>query len=84
MPAKYNLLPKTTFSNAADLESVIALLLVHSKISRTQYVSILQLCVNSYPATLEIEQRMPKQVLYLTLNHQKYTINNRAKICIKV
>lgn len=80
MPTKYNLLPKTTFSNPMELDSVAALLLTHAKITRTQYAAIMQLCAGGYPVTLEIDQRMMKQMLYISKNGVQYQLNNRAKL----
>ena len=80
MPVKYTLLPGTTFSNPNQLDSVICLLLTHGKITRTQYATIHKICANSYPVTLEIAQRMPKQMLYITKNGEQCQINNRSKI----
>ena len=80
MPAKYNLLPLTTFSNQNQLDSITALLLTHGKITRTQYAAIMAFCAGQYPVTLEIDQRMAKQMLYINKNGEKYQLNNRSKI----
>lgn len=80
MPAKYNLLSKTTFPNVAALDSVLCLLSTHGKITRTQYVELHKLAAISYPATIEIDQRMAKGVLYVCVNGTNYQINNRAKL----
>ena len=80
MPAKYNLLPGATFLAPTQLDTALSLLLTHGKLTRTQYATIHQICANSYPVTLEIAQRMPKQMLYMTKNGEEYQINNRSKI----
>ena len=80
MPAKYNLLPTTIFNTPLELETITALLLAHAKITRTQYFTILQLCANSYPVKLTIDQRMAKQMLYIVKNDAVYQLNNRSKI----
>lgn len=80
MPAKYNLLPLTTFNSQNELDSITALLLTHAKITRTQYSAIMAFCAGAYPCALEIDQRMPKQMLYITKNGEKYQLNNRSKI----
>jgi hypothetical protein len=80
MPAKYNLLPLTTFANQTQLDSIISLLLTHAKITRTQYSAIMAFCAGAYPCALEIDQRMAKQMLYINRNGEKYQLNNRSKI----
>lgn len=80
MPAKYTLLPLATFAGQNQLDSVLALLLTHAKITRTQYSAIMAFCAGAYPCALQIEQRMPKQMLYITRNSEKYQLNNRSKI----
>ena len=80
MPAKYTLLQKTTFDNATALDSVLCLLLTHAKITRTQYVELHKLAAISYPCTLELSQRMPKQMLYISVNGAQYQLNNRSKL----
>jgi hypothetical protein len=80
MPAKYNLLPLTTFANQNQLDSITALLLTHAKITRTQYAAIMAFCAGQYPCSLEIDQRMPKQMLYINRNGAAYQLNNRSKI----
>jgi hypothetical protein len=80
MPAKYNLLPLTTFNNVITLDSVLCLLCTHGKITRTQYVGLHKLAATSYPCALEIDQRMAKQMLYISINGNKYQLNNRAKL----
>jgi hypothetical protein len=80
MPAKYNLLPLTTFADQNQLDSITALLLTHGKITRTQYSAIMALCAGGYPVDLEIAQRMAKQMLYIVKNGQAYQLNNRSKI----
>ena len=82
MPAKYNLLQKTTFPDASALDSVLCLLLTHAKITRTQYVELHKLAAIYYPATLEISQRMPRQMLYISINGASYQLNNRAKLSL--
>lgn len=80
MPAKYNLVPLTTFENAQALDSALCLLSTHGKITRTQYVELHKLAAISYPATIEISQRMPKQTLYISINNAQYQLNNRSKL----
>ena len=80
MPAKYNLLPLTTFANPNELDSITALLLTHGKITRTQYSAIMAFCAGAYPCALEINQRMPKQMLYINRNGVAYQLNNRSKM----
>lgn len=80
MPSKYILLPGATFTDPNSLDSVLCLLLTHGKITKTQYATIHKICANSYPVTLEIAQRMPKQMLYITKNGEQYQLNNRAKL----
>lgn len=80
MPAKYNLLPLTTFNSQNELDSIAALLLTHGKITRTQYAAILALCAGAYPVNLAIAQRMAKQALYINKNNAAYKLNNRSKI----
>jgi hypothetical protein len=80
MPSKYNLLPLTTFADQTQLDSVISLLLTHAKITRTQRAALMAFCAGHYPVSLKIDQRMPKQVLYITRNGENYRFNNRSKI----
>lgn len=80
MPAKYTLLPLTTFVDQNQLDSIAALLLTHGKITRTQYSAIMALCAGAYPVSLEISQRMAKQMLYINKNGAAYQLNNRSKI----
>lgn len=80
MPAKYNLIPAAIFDNAAALDSVLALLLTHGKITRTQYVGLHKLAAVNYPCKIEIDQRMAKQMLYVSINGGAYQLNNRAKV----
>lgn len=80
MPAKYNLIPLTTFNTQNELDSITALLLTHAKITRTQYAAIMAFCAGAYPCALEIDQRMAKQMLYINRNGEKYQLNNRSKI----
>jgi len=84
MPQKYTLIPKTTFPSFKELEMPLALLIHHQKITKSQYAGIISLCSGAYPCELSIEQRTPKELIYICVNGQNYTINNRAKICIKV
>lgn len=80
MPAKYKLLPLTTFNSQDELDSIAALLLTHGKITRTQYAAIMAFCAGAYPVTLAIAQRMAKQLLYINKNGAAYKLNNRSKI----
>ena len=80
MPAKYTLLEKTLFNSAADLDLVLCSLLTHAKVTRTQYIELHKLAAMNYPATLEIDQRMPRQALYISINESHYQLNNRAKL----
>ena len=83
MPSKYSLIPKTTFLSFKELETPLALLIHHQKITKSQYAAVIALCSGAYPCDLSIEQRTPKELIYISVNGQKYTINNRAKTCIK-
>jgi hypothetical protein len=70
----------TTFANQTQLDSITSLLLTHAKITRTQYAAIMAFCAGAYPCALKIDQRMAKQMLYITKNGEKYQLNNRSKI----
>lgn len=83
MPQKYTLIQKTTFLSFKELETPLALLIHRQKITKSQYAAIISLCSGAYPCDVSIEQRTPKELIYVAVNDQKYTINNRARICIK-
>jgi hypothetical protein len=80
MPAITNLVPKTIFNSFSNLEPILALLIVHQKITKSQYAAVISLCSGAYPLSLEIAQRTPKELIYVGVNNQNYTVNNRAKI----
>ena len=79
MPAKTILIPKATFLSFADLSPVLAQLILTGKITKSQYAGIISLCSGAYPCDVEIAQRTPKEIIYISVNGESYTINNRAK-----
>lgn len=83
MSAKTTLIPKTTFSNFAQMQPLLKLLIEHQRITKSQYAGVISLCSGAYPCTLEIAQRTPKEMLYINVNGQNYTISNRAKTLLK-
>jgi hypothetical protein len=83
MSAKTTLIPKTTFSNFPQMQPLLKLLIEHQKITKSQYGAIVSVCSGAYPCTIEIAQRTPKELIYVTVNDVNYTISNRALTLLK-
>lgn len=80
MPLKQPLMPAIHCSSVDYLESALAIYQVRGAITRSQSISILQVCRYEFPARIALEQRTPKGVVYVSVNGQPHSeVNTRAK-----
>ena len=81
MSTKQSLMPAIHCQTADYLESALAIYQVRGQISRNQLLSIKQICRRELPATVALDQRTFKGVVYINVNGKPLAeVNTRAKI----
>jgi hypothetical protein len=81
MPIKSILMPSIPCASRDYLESATAIYQVRGLITRNQANSIVMACGHDLPATVELSQRTPKGVVYITLNGKAHSeVTTRAHI----
>jgi beta-lactam-binding protein with PASTA domain len=80
MPTKKHLLTLENAVSRQALEDALAPLHLRNLLTFNQLHVISRACSFALPATIIIEQRMPKGTTYVTAGTMKFTVNNRAKL----
>lgn len=80
MPDKQHILTVENATSRQSLEDVLAPLHMRNLLTFNQLHIIARACSFALPATVTIEQRMPKGTTYVTAGDMKFKVNNRAKL----
>ena len=81
MPTKSILMLAIPCASRGYLESATAIYQVRGLITRNQANSIVMACGNELPATVELAQRTPKGVVYISLNGKPHSeVTTRAHV----
>lgn len=81
MASQQSLFGPIMIQSADVLEALLALQQVRGNITRRQNTSILMVLRQHLPATIELKQRTPKSMLYISINSAPtYTVNPRAHV----
>lgn len=80
MPDKQHLLTLENITSRQALEDALAPLHLRNLLTFNQLHVIARACSFALPATVTIEQRMPKGTTYVSAGAMKFTVNNRAKL----
>lgn len=81
MSAKQTLMPAIDCPHVDYLESALAIYQVRGMITKNQARSIILACRHALPAKVQLDQRTPKGVVYVSLNDKPHSeISTRAHI----